>query len=93
MEALLARHWPALHRARLVTDDRPQIFRGLPSEKPGARHGAASVYVEIFAWKDGRGSQVAHETPAIMAVWEPMGAICEAMDFPHFEPFEPTLDG
>ena len=24
-----------------------------------------------------------------MAIWEPMGALCEAMEFPNVAPFEP----
>ena len=85
MEALLARHWSALHGAGLVTDEPAAVYRGLPSSKPGGEHGAASTYVEIFTWSSRGAPEIAHQTPAIMAVWEPMGAICEAMDFPHFE--------
>ncbi|MET0593039.1 MAG: hypothetical protein ABW133_10090 [Polyangiaceae bacterium] len=85
MEKLLAKHWPALHKAGLVTDEPARVFRGLPSQKPGDRHGAASVYVEFMTWKDENSSNVAHQSPDVMAVWEPMGAICEQMDFPSFE--------
>ncbi len=85
MEALLSKHWPALQRAGLVTDEPAKIYRGLPSGKPEGRHGAAGSYVEIFAWKDESASAIAHQTPDVMAVWEPMGAICEEMDFPAFE--------
>lgn len=81
MVDLLKRHYPALRAAGLVTDDPPQIFRGLPDK----HHGAEGVFVEIFAWKDDRGPQLAHESPGVMAIWEPMGAICEQMDFPSFE--------
>jgi hypothetical protein len=86
MEGLLGKHWPALHALGLVTDDRPLIYRGLPSRKPGGQHGAASTFVEIFSWKSEKSPQLAHETPGVMAVWEPMGALCEHMDFPPFEP-------
>ena len=85
MEALLAKHWPALASVGLVTDEPAVVYRGLPSGKPGARHGAAGSYVEIFSWKDENASGIAHQTPEVMAVWEPMGAICEQMDFPAFE--------
>ena len=34
MERLLARHWPALHTAGLVTDEKARVYRGLPSGKP-----------------------------------------------------------
>lgn len=89
MEALLARHWPALHGAGLVTDKPARIYRGLPSAKPGGRHGAEGVYIEIFEWREQGSIDLAHQLPAVMAVWEPMGAICEEMEFPEYEPVEP----
>ena len=85
MEKLLAAHWPALRAAGLVTDDKPRIYRGLPSSKPDERHGAEREYVEIMVWRDRDAPGVAHQLPGVMAVWEPMGAICESMDFPSFE--------
>lgn len=88
MEKLLALHWPALHAAGLATDEPAIVYRGLPSGKPRDEHGADRTYVEILVWKDRSGPQVAHQTPEVMAVWEPMGAICESMDFPNFERLE-----
>jgi hypothetical protein len=90
-EALLARHWPTLHENGLVTDRSAVVYKGQPSGKPGERHGAENVYVEIFEWKDEQAPRHAHESPKIMAVWEPMGGCCSDMDFPHFEPLQ--LDG
>ncbi len=84
-EALLARHWPALHAAGLLTDEPAIVYRGLPSGKPGERHGAGGEYVEIFSWNSRKGPELAHQMPEVMAVWEPMGALCEDMDFPAFE--------
>ena len=86
MEALLAKHWPTLRRAGLATDEPPLIYRGMPSGKPGGEHGAASMYIEILSWKSADGPETAHQTPEVMAIWEPMGAICEHMDFPRYEP-------
>jgi hypothetical protein len=88
MERLLALHWPALHRAGLVTDEKARCYRGLKSDRPGDAHGAERTYVEFLVWKDAEAPGLAHQTPAIMAVWEPMGAICEEMSFPAFEPVE-----
>lgn len=88
MERLLAVHWPTLHRAGLVTDEPAQVYRGLPSRKPGGDSGAQRTYVEIFAWRDERAPEIAHQSPSVMAVWEPMGAVCEQMEFPHFERLE-----
>jgi hypothetical protein len=92
-EALLAKHWPALHGAGLTTDEPPQFFRGRPSSKPGGRHGAEGLFIEIYQWKNAEAPNIAHHTPEIMAVWEPMGAICSEMDFPHVDPFEPIAAG
>ena len=85
MEALLVKHWPALHGAGLTTDEPATVYRGVPSTKPNQEHGAARVYIEIFCWKSDDAPALAHEMPEVMAVWEPMGAICESMEFPSFE--------
>ena len=83
MEALLAKHWPALHGAGLTTDEPAVVYKGLASAK-GAEHGAAGAYFEIFSWQSPESPSLAHQLPEVMAVWEPMGAICEKMDFPSF---------
>ena len=88
MERLLALHWPTLHKVGLVTDEKARVYRGLPSKKPGGEHGAARTYVQILLWRDEKGPDLAHHDPNVMAVWEPMGAICEEMEFPNFELIE-----
>lgn len=86
MVQLLKKHWPTLHAAGLTTNDKPVIYRSLPSGRPGEdHHDAPNTFVEIYSWKNGRSAGIAHETPEVMAVWEPMGALCEDMEFPHFE--------
>lgn len=85
MIELLKRHWPALRAAGLATDEPPVIYRSIPSGKPGGAHDKRGTFVEIFSWTSAEGPQLAHQTPGVMAVWEPMGAICEAMEFPSFE--------
>jgi hypothetical protein len=87
---LLKKHWPTLNRLGLVTEERPQFFRGLDqANKP--------YFVEIFSWKDAQAPETAHHTPEVMAVWEPMGALVEeragrpSMEFPHVEPLSFTL--
>ena len=78
---LLARHWPTLHHLGLATDDPPRILRGEEDGRP--------VYFELFTWRDAEAPRVAHETPEVMAIWEPMGALTERrgerpdMEFPH----------
>ena len=88
MVELLAKHHPALRKAGLATADRPLVYRGLPSHKEGGEHGAERVFIEIFSWSSDKGPELAHQSPEVMAVWEPMGAICEEMDFPSFSELE-----
>ncbi len=88
MEALLAQHWPALRKAGLATAQPSLIYRGQGSEASGGEHDAAGVYVEVFAWVDAKAPERAHESPEVMAVWKPMGAICESMEFPGYDELE-----
>lgn len=84
---ILARHWPALRGAGLATEERPLVYLG--------KDDAGPVVTEIFTWVDGvAGPAAAHQSPEVMAVWEPMGALCEerdgrpSMEFPHVTPVE-----
>jgi hypothetical protein len=78
----LERHWSTLHRLELVTDRPPQHYRSLD--------GDGVTYVEIFEWVDG-GSDVAHEHPDVIEIWDLLEAACQvrngrpATEFPHFE--------
>jgi hypothetical protein len=85
MERLLAVHWPALHDAGLVTDEPARVYRGMPRDRQSGDHGAQRLYIEIMEWKDEKSPALAHPMPSVMAVWEPMGAICDEMEFPSFE--------
>lgn len=85
MIELLRKHWPTLRAAGLATDQPPLVYRSVRSGKAGPNHDAERTFVEIFSWTSADGPNAAHETPEVMAVWEPMGAICEHMDFPSFE--------
>lgn len=82
--ALLERHWPTLRELGLATAEPPQVFLGRDSE-------GRPTITEIFSWVDAQAPKTAHESPEVMSVWEPMGALCEArdgrpsMEFPHVE--------
>lgn len=76
---LLRRHWPALRRSGLATDEPAQV------ERARDRKGG-TVLVERFAWRSPESSALAHQSPDVMAVWEPMGALCDGMEFLHVEP-------
>ena len=82
---LLRRHWPTLHSLGLVTDARPQHYRG-------AEQDGKPLFVEIFTWESEAASGDAHQHPDVMAIWEPMDQLTEArggrpnMEFPHVQP-------
>lgn len=78
-EELLAKHWPALVGAGLATNEQPTVH------KAADRSTGATIYIEVFHWKDKDAPGTAHETPSVMAVWEPMGACCSDMEFLHLE--------
>jgi hypothetical protein len=88
---LLARHWPTLHRLGLAADTPSTIYQGTESD-------GRPLFVEVLTWKEDDGPDTAHEIPDVMAVWEPMGALCEdregrpAMDFPHVREIEIQFD-
>jgi hypothetical protein len=82
--SLLRRHWPTLRDQGLVENTPSLVFQG--TDESGG-----SFFVEVLTWKDGEMPNRAHEIPAIMAIWEPMGMCCEArlgrpaMEFPQVE--------
>ena len=66
---LVKKHEVALRKTGLVTAEPFKVWKAF-----NIRSGEHSV-VEYFEWKDGKSSDVAHQTPEVMAVWEPMGPI------------------
>jgi hypothetical protein len=72
--ALLEKHWLTLEEASLVTGEPARVWRG-------SSRGEGAIFVEMFEWKDQKAVEAAHHSPALMAVWEPMGALCESMEF------------
>ena len=80
--SLLKRHWPTLKKLGVVLDQPRMALQRRQSD-------GAPCFVEIFAWKD-RGFEVAHKHPEVLALWEPMEAMCEARggqpatEFPHY---------
>ncbi len=78
---LLKKHWPTLDQLGLVTKEKPKIWRAENKRSPGA-----VSYVELFHWKDAASPDVAHQTPDVMKIWEPMGPILESMEILHVEP-------
>lgn len=77
-QALLEKHWPTLRSAGLASETPARWFRG------EAKDGKAR-FIELFEWKDDRASDAAHQSPAVMSVWEPMGELAEGMEFIELE--------
>ncbi len=77
--ALVNKHWPALHGAGLATDEPATIYRA--TDKRTGR----VYFVEMFSWKDGQASVIAHQTPAVRAIWNPMERVLESMELAAIE--------
>ncbi len=69
--ALVKKHWPALKKAGLSTKDPATIYRATD------KRSGQVYFIEIFSWRDGQASGIAHQTPEVMAIWEPMGRVME----------------
>lgn len=69
--ALVRKHEPALRASGLVTAEPFRIWKAFDVRKE------RTSYIEYFQWKDGNASDLAHQTPEVMSVWEPMGPVLE----------------
>jgi hypothetical protein len=78
-ERLLRSHWPTLNQAGLVSPEPARIL------KAQGRDGKLT-FLESFAWKDAGASDRAHQTPRVMALWGPMEALTDDMEFLPVEP-------
>ena len=77
--SLLEKHWPTLRNVGLATDEAARVLRA--RDKTGK-----TVFIEMFSWKNADSPGVAHQTPEVMSVWEPMGALADEMNFWPIEP-------
>jgi quinol monooxygenase YgiN len=78
--ALVKKHEPALRQVGLVTAEPFKVYKAYDIRKK------RMTFVEYFQWKDGQSADVAHQTPEVMAVWEPMGPILEELTICEAEP-------
>jgi hypothetical protein len=72
LQGLVVKHWPILDRLGLATKEPAEVFRAVELDRE-SRKDMPPVFIEIFSWKDEQSSGVAHQTPEVMAMWEPMG--------------------
>ena len=80
LEALVRKHIPVLRGLGLLGPGQSAAFRAHDKESH------AVSFVEVFQWKDGRASEVAHQTPEVMAVWETMGPLLEGLELRRLDP-------
>lgn len=78
--ALIKKHEPALRKVDLVTSESFRVWRAYDIRKQ------RELFYEHFVWKNGAASDVAHQTPEVMAVWEPMGPVLEELTICEVEP-------
>lgn len=71
--ALVRKHEPALRKVGLVTGEPFRVWKAYDIRKQREQ------FIEYFVWKDGKSSDIAHQTPEVMAVWEPMGPVLEEL--------------
>lgn len=84
LESLLRKHAPVLRDTGLLADDKPFTLYRAQNLRD---HGTPGAYfIEIFHWRDDKASDLAHQTPAVMAVWETMGPHIEDMTLTSLEP-------
>ncbi|MBW2242001.1 MAG: hypothetical protein JRH01_08430 [Deltaproteobacteria bacterium] len=82
--SLLEGHWPKLRELALVTAEPALRYRGLDGE-------GRPFVVEIFSWTSDDAVERAHAHPEVLAIWEPLGGLCESreglpgLEFPHVE--------
>jgi quinol monooxygenase YgiN len=72
--ALVKKHWRVLSSVGLATGEPATLYRATDKES------ARVYFVEIFSWRDRQASAVAHQTPEVMAIWEPMMPLLASME-------------
>lgn len=82
LEAIVKRHGPVLRGLGLLSDDPVLVYRGTDLRKAAD----GPFLVEHFHWRDGGSSDIAHQTPEVMAVWETMGPLLDDMTLITLEP-------
>lgn len=80
LEALVRKHLPVLRGLGLLGPGQSIAFRAEDKRS----HDVS--FVELFQWKDGQASEVAHQTPEVMAVWETMGPLLDGLELRRLDP-------
>ena len=78
--SLVQKHLPALEGTGLLADEPTALYRATD------KRSGKSYFVEMFSWRDAQAPNIAHQTPEVMAVWEPMTPLLEGMELAILEP-------
>jgi hypothetical protein len=77
--ALVKKHRRIRSKVGLATKEPATIYRVVDKD-------SGEVYfVEIFAWRDEQASGVAHQTPEVIAIWEPMESVLDRLELAQIE--------
>jgi hypothetical protein len=79
---LIKAHAPALKKSGLITD------RGVQAWSAKNIRDGRTCFAEMFQWKDRDGGEVAHQSPEIMKVWEPMTPLLDQLEIMVLDPLE-----
>jgi hypothetical protein len=79
---LIKGHAPALKKSGLITSD------GVKAWSAKNIRDGSFCYAELFSWKDRDGGEVAHQSPDIMKVWEPMTPLLDKLEILALQPIE-----
>lgn len=82
LEELVRQHSPVLRASGLITDEPVRVWAAT-NKRTGETY-----FVEQFQWLDEEASAIAHQTPEIMAVWEPMNLVLEELTLAKLEPLD-----
>ena len=83
LQALVEKHGAALSGVGLITREPVKLWRATD------KRSGEVYFVESFQWRDAEASGIAHQTPEVMAVWEPMGPVLEKLELAVVEPIAP----
>lgn len=89
LEALVRRHGPTMRATGLLGPEGVRTWRVVPR----AGEGEGAYFVELMQWRDAEASGLAHQTPEVMAVWEPMEAALEELIIAPLAPLDPPTTG
>ena len=76
------KHLPALRGTGLLADGPAAVYRATD------KRSGKSYFVETFSWRDAQAPNIAHQLPEVMAIWEPMTPLLEALELAVLEPVD-----